>query len=434
MQPLSARLPPAAGATAAQVGSEAFAALAQAQVAPADMFFHKFYALKTSGPAKKKKKPSKADASDSEDMSSDEGGRDDMGDYDDVTDAAADRVLEAEEGVGDDELGNPEIGYDYDALLDAMADGFGNSGSGSDEDAAADNDGDDDQVVDDDDDDDDDDGDDGDDGDDEEADADDSDDDAGADDYDNRTDGSEESAGESSSSDDDDGDDDDEEFVMFDANATSHKRLKTGADVTDEELQDVKIFNLPSPSSSDGDDDDGATAKLAKRNAKRKQQQLHPDADVEPTGTAAKRKKLTAAAVDAATASGSDSDLDLDLDALLGGSEEEEDLLGDADLQEPISSHDTDEQQELRGKAKHKKRKLKEGGKKQAGLDVFAPAADYEHLFTEHENDEQPPAAQHNDRLMHHRRGALRQEPHDFGSRKQQPKPAQRQGWKASRH
>ncbi len=48
MQPLGGRRPSAQGRSAADIGSDAFAAMERVRVAPADAFFHKYYNLQVS--------------------------------------------------------------------------------------------------------------------------------------------------------------------------------------------------------------------------------------------------------------------------------------------------------------------------------------------------------------------------------------------------
>jgi hypothetical protein len=52
-------------------------------------------------------------------------------DSDELSDDEIDRVLEAQERMADDDLGDPSMGYDYDQLAAAMEeDGLGSGGSG----------------------------------------------------------------------------------------------------------------------------------------------------------------------------------------------------------------------------------------------------------------------------------------------------------------
>ncbi|MEW5300806.1 MAG: hypothetical protein WDW36_003711 [Sanguina aurantia] len=132
MQPIVA-VRSAGGKSAAAVGSDAFASLEQSSVLPADMFFHKFYNLQV---VKQKraiasgKKAKKAEGSDSDDdpLDSPGGGSDDE---------EMDALLDAEEDAtgGDETMGDPDAGFSYDDLADAMAEGRDVAGSDSDDDA-----------------------------------------------------------------------------------------------------------------------------------------------------------------------------------------------------------------------------------------------------------------------------------------------------------
>ncbi|KAJ9505795.1 hypothetical protein QJQ45_006511 [Haematococcus lacustris] len=115
-------------------GSEAFAALAESQVQPDDVFFHRFYTLQTvkarraaAKTAKAAKRAKQGKGSD-DDASSDDGKE--LGSEDE---AEADALLEKEEGGVDDKLGDPDVGYDYDQLVSIMAEDS-SKGPGSDED------------------------------------------------------------------------------------------------------------------------------------------------------------------------------------------------------------------------------------------------------------------------------------------------------------
>ncbi|KAL6757303.1 CBF/Mak21 family-domain-containing protein [Haematococcus lacustris] len=103
-------------------GSEAFAALAESQVQPDEVFFHRFYTLQTvkarraaAKTAKAAKRAKQGKGSD-DDASSDDGKE--LGSEDE---AEADALLEKEEGGVDDKLGDPDVGYDYDQLVSIMA-------------------------------------------------------------------------------------------------------------------------------------------------------------------------------------------------------------------------------------------------------------------------------------------------------------------------
>jgi ribosome biogenesis protein MAK21 len=80
----------------AELGSEAFAALAEAQVDPSELFFHKFYSLKGTKPKAKKvkaKRDEEGSGSSSDEGDGDGGDSDDLGELG-VDDVASDGDLD----------------------------------------------------------------------------------------------------------------------------------------------------------------------------------------------------------------------------------------------------------------------------------------------------------------------------------------------------
>ncbi|EFJ51407.1 hypothetical protein VOLCADRAFT_87659 [Volvox carteri f. nagariensis] len=104
----------------AQLSSEAFAALAEARVESADLFFHKFLNLK----GVKDKRAARAEAKSSKKGQDGEGDEKDGAGGDEslseAEDDEVDRYLEKQECMADDTLGGSEMGYDYDQLEAAM--------------------------------------------------------------------------------------------------------------------------------------------------------------------------------------------------------------------------------------------------------------------------------------------------------------------------
>jgi hypothetical protein len=146
----AAAMAAAAGTAAADVttlGPNAFSDLAEADVSPDQLFFHKFFNLSAvkskaqiaaaSKAAKAAAAAAKGDGSDSgSDSDSDGGefGQQGIESDEDLESDEVDKALAAAEGVEDDGLGDPDVGYDYDSLLAAMAaDGSsdGNSDDGA---------------------------------------------------------------------------------------------------------------------------------------------------------------------------------------------------------------------------------------------------------------------------------------------------------------
>ncbi|KAK9819570.1 hypothetical protein WJX81_001337 [Elliptochloris bilobata] len=134
MQPLRA---PAPGSALAAVGSAAFEAMAEADVAPEAVFLHRFAALRAgAGRGKKGKKKAKG---------AEEGALSDSeGEAASDSDAEMDAFLDAEEDSGG-EGPDPDAGFDYAQLAEAMGSDSDDAGAhGGDPGSAADSDGDDD--------------------------------------------------------------------------------------------------------------------------------------------------------------------------------------------------------------------------------------------------------------------------------------------------
>ncbi|GIM15448.1 hypothetical protein Vretimale_18225, partial [Volvox reticuliferus] len=109
----TAKQPPPA--SLAQLSSNAFAALAEAQVESADLFFHRFLNLK----GVKAKQAARSEAKKRKDGGEDKGGEEESlseGDEEEV-----DRYMEKQEGMVGDTKDNSDLGYDYDNLVNAMA-------------------------------------------------------------------------------------------------------------------------------------------------------------------------------------------------------------------------------------------------------------------------------------------------------------------------
>lgn len=151
----AAAMAAAAGSSAAadvtMLGPNAFADLVEADVAPDQLFFHKFFnlsAVKSKSQTAAAARAAKAAAAAAKAAAGDGSGSDeDDGDLDggelgtqgiesdeDLESEEVDKALAEAEGVEDDGLGDPDVGYDYDSLLAAMAaDGSGSEGGSSQE-------------------------------------------------------------------------------------------------------------------------------------------------------------------------------------------------------------------------------------------------------------------------------------------------------------
>lgn len=147
----AAAMAAAAGSSAAAdvttLGPNAFADLVEADVAPDQLFFHKFFnlsAVKSKSQTAAAARAAKAAAAAAKAAAGDGSGSDEDGDMDggelgtqgiesdeDFESEEVDRALAEAEGVEDDGLGDPDVGYDYDALLAAMAADGGSSDGGS---------------------------------------------------------------------------------------------------------------------------------------------------------------------------------------------------------------------------------------------------------------------------------------------------------------
>jgi ribosome biogenesis protein MAK21 len=145
----AAALAAAAGSIAADMtslGPNAFADLAETEIAPDQLFFHKFFnlgAVKSKAKAVAAAKAAKAAAaaagggsdggSDDEDSDGGELGRQGIESDEDFESEEVERALADAEGVEDDGLGDPDVDYDYEQVLAAMAaasDGSDGGGSG----------------------------------------------------------------------------------------------------------------------------------------------------------------------------------------------------------------------------------------------------------------------------------------------------------------
>ncbi|GIL62556.1 hypothetical protein Vafri_16644, partial [Volvox africanus] len=98
----------------AQLSSEAFSALAEARVESADLFFHRFLNLK----GVKDKQVARSEAKKRKDARDGKGGEESLSEADDDE---VDRFLEKQEGMVGDTRSHPDSEYDYDHLVDAMA-------------------------------------------------------------------------------------------------------------------------------------------------------------------------------------------------------------------------------------------------------------------------------------------------------------------------
>ncbi|KXZ46949.1 hypothetical protein GPECTOR_39g443 [Gonium pectorale] len=102
----------------AQLSSSAFAALAEAEVNSADIFFHKFLNLKGVKAKQAARAGAKAKKKGEEGDEAAAGGDDEY--LSDADDEEVDRYLEKQEGMADDALGDPDMAFDYDQLTNAM--------------------------------------------------------------------------------------------------------------------------------------------------------------------------------------------------------------------------------------------------------------------------------------------------------------------------
>ena len=142
----AAALAAAAGSIAVDMtslGPNAFADLAETEIAPDQLFFHKFFNLgavkskaKAAAAAKAAKAAAAADGggsdggSDDEDSDGGELGRQGIESDEDLESEEVERALADAEGVEDDGLGDPDVDYDYEQVLAAMAADSGGSDGG----------------------------------------------------------------------------------------------------------------------------------------------------------------------------------------------------------------------------------------------------------------------------------------------------------------
>mmetsp|Transcript_25238 Transcript_25238/g.68591 ORF Transcript_25238/g.68591 Transcript_25238/m.68591 type:complete len:769 (+) Transcript_25238:1389-3695(+) len=125
----------------AQLGHEAFSALAESEVQPDEVFFHRFHSLQTvkarrnaAQAAKKAKKAKRGE---------DEGSEESSSDVDDMDEDEADAFMDNQEAGVDDTMGDPDVGgFDYDQLEKEMNQG-GSEGASDDEEEEGDGDSDD---------------------------------------------------------------------------------------------------------------------------------------------------------------------------------------------------------------------------------------------------------------------------------------------------
>mmetsp|Transcript_8714 Transcript_8714/g.18540 ORF Transcript_8714/g.18540 Transcript_8714/m.18540 type:complete len:1163 (-) Transcript_8714:938-4426(-) len=99
--------------SAADVNSAAFSALAETQVQPADLFLHRFFNLHTVKGKRAVREEARKRRREDEAASDDE----------DTGDAELEEFMNAQEKAQDDDMGDPDVGYDYDQLAAAMMDG-----------------------------------------------------------------------------------------------------------------------------------------------------------------------------------------------------------------------------------------------------------------------------------------------------------------------
>uniref|UniRef100_A0A383VK77 CCAAT-binding factor domain-containing protein n=1 Tax=Tetradesmus obliquus TaxID=3088 RepID=A0A383VK77_TETOB len=364
-----------------QLSSAAFAALAEADIGADQLFFHRFFNLqsvKAKQAAAAKAKAARAAAAaaaglgdmagleevrgEDEDEEPGEFGRHgEVHGEDDLDDAEVDHALAEAEGVGDDELGDPDIGWDYEQLMAAMEgdDAEGSSSSDDDEPAAAaaaaaagGSEGESEEAGE---------------GDDEE-------DEAGS-----SSGGSEEeddgSGSGSSSSDNDGSSSDGEGWVMMEgaeqalqggnaaaAAGSKEKKQKkrklqaAAGDVADDaELVDINPLDLPSPSSSS--EDGQQQQQQGRKKQKQQQQQADDSAD-------------------------DDDDLDLDMDDIMGGSDDagDDEAAGFGDDVQLDSDEEPAAAAAAGGSSKQKRGRAGKGG----GA-LFAAADGYEDYFAEYE-------------------------------------------------
>eukprot|EP00879_Flechtneria_rotunda_P011910 GHRR01012439.1.p1 GENE.GHRR01012439.1~~GHRR01012439.1.p1 ORF type:complete len:563 (+),score=292.70 GHRR01012439.1:1015-2703(+) len=364
----------ASAADVATLGSEAFAALAEADIPSDQIFFHKFFNLqyvkaKAQSAAAKAKSAKKAAAaaagldnvqglgSDEEDEGVDgqlSGDLDDVKNMsdDELEDAAADKALEEAEGVGDDEFGDPDMGWDYDKLLEAVQGEYNDSkiDSATESDGGVDGTGSNDGSE-------------------------------GAesaegcnDDMQKGTNGNNGSSGDGSSSGNEDGSssDDGEGWVMLPEAAAGggvgggskkKRNRNAGTPAGDSDVEGLNPFEVPSPSSNEGGDAEDQQQHASKREMwqhSTMQQQQQP-------------KQQGLADADAV---GSDSgDLDQgDVDAVVGLTES-----GDADYVINDIANGPRGSGKGRPLGKHLKQK-----RQKAGRALFADAAGYQSYFEDY--------------------------------------------------
>ncbi|GFR50755.1 hypothetical protein Agub_g13022, partial [Astrephomene gubernaculifera] len=327
-------------ASLAKLSSDAFAALAEAEVDSADLFFHKFLNLKGVKDKRSARTDAKTAKKDREEEAA--GAKEDSEEaLSDADEEEVDRYMDKQEGMVGDALGDPDVGFDYDNLVDAMGEGGG--------------------LEDDDD---------------------------------------EEAEGGSSGGDDEDMEDGEAEEE--DAEEGDSDSDAGGSD-DDGSLEGVNILDMPSPSDDDeaeGEEEGGAAGRKKRQrellaSAGLTEADLENlssgDDDDEEEGVGMEDSGSEDGDEDEVEASSEDEDGDDLMELLGGGSDDDEDM--DGDMEDEEGSDEPPQLVPMGGKAgkesaKDKGKKGGAAGAKAKGGSLFADADDYAALIDRAEQEE----------------------------------------------